>query len=1249
MKNLSIGTLNVRGLCSHPVRHKVFTWLNELKIDIAFLQETYCQNKFETTFNSLWNGKIYHAFTDSSHSRGVCIMFNDKLNVELINKHASEDGRILLLNVKLFEQIYCFVNVYAPNTELNRKSIFEKVHKWILQYSLNMDNLVVCGDLNTCLSDKDRLPATHLKDSSRIKLQSIINSLKLTDLWALKNPNVLGFTFLDKQHNTKSRLDYILCSKGLVYDKCKCLIVPSFNKKQVDHDLVKSVLHVNSRPKGPNYWKLNCEHLENEEYCNFMKCVIKETLNEYNGVISHQLIWEILKINVKESSIHFASKLSRQNKSKVCELQSQLNKLKENIDNNCDDNNELVNEQNNIQNELNLLLESKTKGAFIRARAQWCEEGEHCSKYFVNLEKQRQCHNTINMLKTDDGNYVSNDKDILECAALFYDKLYTCNNIPIHEINDYINSVNNVNVLSEQQKALCDNDITNEELNNVISILKVNKSPGLDGLTSEFYKVFWDILKQPFVNMLNETFQKGILPDTMRRAVVTLIYKKGDLESLKNYRPISLSNYDYKILAFTLAIRMQKVIGNLISTNQTAYIKNRYIGNNARFIQDILDYTEKGEIPGALISLDFEKAFDKLDWNFMLKCLQKYNFGPVFIKWIQIMYEKPSLVVKNNGFFSREIPMSAGIRQGCPVSALLFILASEMLAIKIRTNKSIKGILCNDREYKISQYADDSNLTVADILSIDNALDEIERFSYVAGPRLNIYKTEGVWLGPLQNDWMDVYKGIHFKNTPIKCIGIFIGYNRDQCEKLNWDSKIISFENMLKIWNQRKLTIFGKVTVINMLAISKFIYNFTTINVPEWVIIKLEKAITDFLWKKRSRINRNCLISKIEEGGINLVDVRSKIESLKCSWISKWSDNINLPWYNLATAIFKQHNLNFEILINCNIRNPKNCSLSKIPVFYQDVFYSYYKCKNNLEVTTMNSYEFMTTQIWGNELLMNNNKCLFFNNWIDCNFIYIKDLFDKEGHFVSEQFVFAKLKRRHNWIAEYAIIKRLVLRLVKKQNFDTNLAQYVNINSSIPFLIVYNQRKYDIRKEKTKLFYQILIHKKRTRHFMEKRWCQLFNKKLSFEQWKCVYIRKIQQVHFKKFAEFNFKLLNGILISGYILNKWNKSVPNICTRCNSNDTNIHMLFLCPRIRTIWTMVSQTLKIDLCWENIVFGLNENNLINIARNNVITIVAYAIYASFIKYCENDYYTININNMVNNYPGTIISNIIKYCMII
>ena len=154
----------------------------------------------------------------------------------------------------------------------------------------------------------------------------------------------------------------------------------------------------------------------------------------------------------------------------------------------------------------------------------------------------------------------------------------------------------------------------------------------------------------------------------------------------------------------------------------------------------------------------------------------------------------------------------------------------------------------------------------------------------------------------------------------------------------------------------------------------------------------------------------------------------------------------------------------------------------------------------------------------------------------------------------------------------------------------------MNIISSIPFLIVYNQRKYDIRKEKTKLFYQILIHKKRTRHFMERRWCQLFNKKLSFEQWKCVYVRKIQQVHFKKFAEFNYKLFNGILISGYILNKWNKSVPNICTRCNNNDTNIHMLFLCPRIRTIWTIVSQTLKIDICWENIVFGLNENNLIN-----------------------------------------------------
>ena len=262
--------------------------------------------------------------------------------------------------------------------------------------------------------------------------------------------------------------------------------------------------------------------------------------------------------------------------------------------------------------------------------------------------------------------------------------------------SNYLNDINLPNVLNEREKFLCDKDITLNDLENAVTNLKMNKSPGLDGLTAEFYKHFWDILKIPFHNMISESFEKGFLPDSARRAVVCLLFKKNEKDLLKNYRPISLTNFDYKIIAFVLTQKLQTVIDRLISHDQSAYIKKRYIGNNARLISDILEYTEIFNEPGVLLSLDFEKAFDTIEWDFMYKCLEKFNFGDKFINLIKTLYNGPNIVIKNNGYFTREIKLTTGLRQGCPLSALIFILCVEIMAINIRNNENIKGFTFGD-------------------------------------------------------------------------------------------------------------------------------------------------------------------------------------------------------------------------------------------------------------------------------------------------------------------------------------------------------------------------------------------------------------------------------------------------------------------------------------------------------------------------------------------------------------------------
>jgi len=154
------------------------------------------------------------------------------------------------------------------------------------------------------------------------------------------------------------------------------------------------------------------------------------------------------------------------------------------------------------------------------------------------------------------------------------------------------------------------------------------------------------------------------MSDSQKISLLSLLFKKDDMLLLKNYRPLSLSNYDYKILAIILANRLHKVISLLISEDQTGYIKGRFIGTNIRLIQDIIDYTEVNNMSGAILQLDFQKAFDSLEWNFRFKALKKFNFGSSFIHWITVLYKNPVAYIKNNGWMSSPLKIHRSVKQG---------------------------------------------------------------------------------------------------------------------------------------------------------------------------------------------------------------------------------------------------------------------------------------------------------------------------------------------------------------------------------------------------------------------------------------------------------------------------------------------------------------------------------------------------------------------------------------------------------
>jgi len=505
----------------------------------------------------------------------------------------------------------------------------------------------------------------------------------------------------------------------------------------------------------------------------------------------------------------------------------------------------------------------------IRSRTDCIEGGTNEFMFYKRLDENHEVHNCIDSLKENNSTYKS-DSEILNYANKFYSDLYTSTQPCPQDIVKYLSDVNVFNILSDEDKKECEGLVNIDECEKVIKFMKLNKSPGLDGLPVEFYQIFWDEIKYILIDMYNESFIRCKLPESLSCAVMSLIFKKGDQQLISNYRPISLTNTDYRIIAFVLAQRMQGVIGSSVSPDQSAYIHDRFIGTNVRIVEDIIDHYNTSNKEGILMFLDLKKAFDTLEWDFMFQVLKLYNFGDDFIKWIKTLYYKPKAIIKNNGHFSEDFEIFRGIRQGCPVSSLIFILCVEILASKIKEDKIIKGMTLSSDEdvnkVKIIQYADDGTLFLNNIIEMKKAIKTIETFGKLAGTKLNLDKCEGLWIGlAKQNQQNCNLLNIKWPIEPIKYLGIYIGHDKQKCLKLNWHNKIEKLKETLNKWKHLNLTLFGKVNLIKSLAISKLTHSATCLEIPDNIDKEINNVTYEFIWGNVDKISRKSSICKLKQ------------------------------------------------------------------------------------------------------------------------------------------------------------------------------------------------------------------------------------------------------------------------------------------------------------------------------------------------------------------------------------------------
>ena len=363
------------------------------------------------------------------------------------------------------------------------------------------------------------------------------------------------------------------------FSKLKSEIKSGYN---TDHSIITLDIDFIKIDKGRGVFKINNSILLQQQYQHIIRNSINDIVN-INNECNPNTLWELIKGSIRNETIKYTSFKKRQEAEKEIALKSEIESI-ENIlitTDQINENNDIKAELDRKKQELNDIIDKKINGILIRSKANIVEYNEKNSKYFSNLEKKRAESKIITKLNIN-GNITSHQPTIRNEQKQFYANLYAKRETNESSINFFNNNITKLNNID---KTSCEGKLTEYECGIALKQMKNSKSPGSDGISTEFFKIFWQDLKTYYINSINYSFEQYSLTDLQKQGLITLLPKPDkDLTHLSNWRPISLLNVDYKIATKSIANKIKLVLTNIINPSKTGFTKGRYIGENIRII-----------------------------------------------------------------------------------------------------------------------------------------------------------------------------------------------------------------------------------------------------------------------------------------------------------------------------------------------------------------------------------------------------------------------------------------------------------------------------------------------------------------------------------------------------------------------------------------------------------------------------------------------------------------------------------------
>lgn len=433
----------------------------------------------------------------------------------------------------------------------------------------------------------------------------------------------------------------------------------------------------------------------------------------------------------------------------------------------------------------------------------------------------------------------------------------------------------------------------------VLFAMPKNKAPGLDGFAAEFFWESWEIVGKDSVEAVREFFLGGRILRQFNATTISLIPKVVGADQLSSFRPISLCSTIYKVLARLLKKKLKLCVSDIVQRNQVGFVQDRLLCENVLLASELVkDFNDPGPTTRECLKIDISKAYDNLSWDFLLKVLQAIEFPDRFIGWIKECISTPTYSIAINGELQGFFLGKKGLRQGDPISSLLFVIAMDVLS-KMLDHGAIDGRFGLHPECEAPLITD---LSFADdvLIFFDGAAESLrgilqilEEFRLISGLKINRQKTELLLDGGSTSRCRDLATemGISHGALPLRYLGVPLSPKK--MTRSDFQPLLDKISARFNSWTVRHLSFAGRFQLIQAVIYSTISFWASMFIIPNECVVILERMCEAFLWNgapnsaRGAKIAWDSVCTPKEAGGLGLKRLAdwNKVLGLKLIWL----------------------------------------------------------------------------------------------------------------------------------------------------------------------------------------------------------------------------------------------------------------------------------------------------------------------------------------------------------------------------